>query len=87
MLNKEIKTIIDARKFIEFLIKKDLIFHLDDNVKDILWDKTIDQKTIKLLHLRHQELWTVGNPWEYAENIIDEFLKREIRLDRKNSLK
>lgn len=75
MFNKEIKTIDNAREFIQFLIKKDLMFHLDDDVDNILWDQEIDKKTIKLLHLRHQEIWTVGNPWEYAEDIIDVFLE------------
>jgi hypothetical protein len=74
MFNKEIKTIENAREFIQFLIKKDLFFHLDDDVHGILWNQDIDDKTINLLHLRHQEIWTVGNPWEYAEDIIDEEL-------------
>tara|TARA_R110000744_G_scaffold250506_1_gene366645 strand:+ start:42 stop:278 length:237 start_codon:yes stop_codon:yes gene_type:complete len=74
MFNKEIKTIENAREFIQFLIKKDLMFHLDDDVDNILWDQEIDKKTIKLLHLRHQEMWTIGSPWEYAEDIIDTFL-------------
>ena len=74
MYNKGIKTIEGARAFLQFLIKKDLMFHLDDDVHDILWNQDIDEKTINLLHLRHQEMWTVGNPWEYAEDIIDEEL-------------
>ena len=74
MFNKEIKTIEDSREFMLFLIKKDLFFHLDDNVHDILWNQDIDEKTLELLHLRHQEMWTVGNPWEYAEDIMDKVL-------------
>ena len=60
-----------ARKFIQFLIQNNLMFHLDDDVDNIIWGQDVDEKTIKLIGERHQELWKVGNPWEYAEDIID----------------
>jgi len=73
MLNQPIKTFDDARKFIQFLDKNGLMFHLDDDVDNIIWCKEVDKKTIKLIGKRHKELWNIGNPWEYAEEIIDEY--------------
>lgn len=75
MLNKKIQTIADARKFIQFLISSGLMFHLDDDVENIIWSKEVEQSTIDLITIRHKELWNVGNPWEYAEELIDQYLK------------
>jgi hypothetical protein len=77
MLNKKIQTTADAREFIQFLISKGLMFHLDDDVDNIIWGKDVDQDTIDLITIRHQELWSIGNPWEYAEEVIDQYLKDE----------
>ena len=81
MLNQPIKTIDDGRKFIQFLDKNGLMFHLDDDVDNIIWCKEVDKKTIKLIGKRHKELWNIGNPWEYAEEIIDIILQL-IELDK-----
>lgn len=70
-LRISIATTEDARKFIQFLIQNNLMFHLDDDVDNIIWGQDVDEKTIKLIGERHQELWNVGNPWEYADDIID----------------
>ena len=77
MLNQPIKTIDDGRKFIQFLDKNGLMFHLDDDVDNIIWCKDVDKKTIKLIGKRHKELWNIGNPWKYAEEIIDIILQGE----------
>ena len=77
MLNQPIKTIDDGRKFIQFLDKNGLMFHLDDDVDNIIWCKEVDKKTIKLIGKRHKELWNIGNPWEYAEEIIDIILQSD----------
>jgi len=75
MLNKKIKTTSDARKFIQFLISKNLMFHLDDDVESIIWGNDVDQNTIDLIKIRHKELWGVGNPWGYADKLITQYLK------------
>ena len=75
MLNKKIQTIADAKEFIQFLISKELMFHLDDDVDNIIWGDDVNQSTIDLIKMRHQELWSVGSPWEYAEELIDQYLK------------
>jgi len=77
MLNQPIKTIDDGRKFIQFLDKNGLMFHLDDDVDNIIWCKEVDKKTITLIGKRHKELWNIGNPWKYAEEIIDIILQGE----------
>jgi len=76
MLNKEIKTIEDAKDFLKYLIKNDLMFHLDDKPSDILWEMGTDTPPdVGLLCERYNELWGLGNPWEYAEDIIDSYLQ------------
>ncbi|MBF86304.1 MAG: hypothetical protein CL489_17760 [Acidobacteria bacterium] len=74
-MDKEIVTVEDARKFILCLIEKDLMFHLDDDVDDIIWDKDVPRALLETIKKRHEEIWNVGNPWEYAEDIINNFLE------------
>jgi len=64
----------DGIAFLDTLIKNKLMFHLDDDVSNIIWEKNTDQTTIDLITKRHQELWSVGNPWEYAEELIGGYL-------------
>jgi|TARA_R100001244_G_scaffold106382_1_gene78921 hypothetical protein len=76
-LRTEIKDTKQGIKFIKYLIKNNMMFHLDDDVSDIIWHKTLnlDLSTINLIHKRHQELWAIGNPWDYADKIITQYLK------------
>ena len=77
-MDKEIVTVEDARKFILCLIEKDLMFHLDDDVDDIIWDKDVPRALLETIKKRHEEIWNVGNPWEYADDIIGRFLDRSM---------
>jgi hypothetical protein len=71
-LHTPIDTVKKARLFIESLIKNEVMFHLDDSPINITWVKGDPPEA--LMTLRHHELWEVGSPWEYAEDIIDKFL-------------
>lgn len=75
-LHIPIKTIEQGNAFIQALIDNNLMFHLDDDVKGIIWDASLSIEVINLIETRHQELWTIGNPWKYADSIITKFLER-----------
>tara|TARA_B100000809_G_scaffold38596_1_gene33745 strand:- start:1352 stop:1618 length:267 start_codon:yes stop_codon:yes gene_type:complete len=62
----------DARTFIQFLIDNKMFFHLDDHPADIVWDVVPD--SLDEMTKRHAEMWEVGNPWKYAEDIINLFI-------------
>ena len=76
MENGKITTVKEGCKFISQLVAASLMFHLDDDVNDILWGEDLGLDEIGLIHDRQQELWKVGNPWEYAETEINQFLKK-----------
>lgn len=74
-LHYVIEDVDDGIKYLNTLIQNDLMFHIDDDVDNIIWSKEVEQSAIDLITIRHQELWSVGNPWEYAEELIDQYLK------------
>jgi len=54
----------DVRDFLEELINEDMIFHLDDDVEDIVWtSKKVSKKDIYLLKLNMIDLWNFCDPW------------------------
>jgi hypothetical protein len=65
-----------AIKFLKGLIKHGLMFHLDDDVSNIIWRKEVPSQIIELITSRHKEIWEIGNPWVYAESLINDYLNK-----------
>ena len=76
--SKRIHSIEDARVYLSHLIEARLMYHLDDDVDNILWDKNVSKSLLGLIKKRDKELWDVGNPWEYADSVITAYLRKDL---------
>jgi hypothetical protein len=53
----------DVCEFVQYLIREDLRFHLDDDPEDILWSKPLSQGEVSTLKLNMIDLWNHCDPW------------------------
>jgi|LakMenE18May11ns_1017448.scaffolds.fasta_scaffold8986597_2 hypothetical protein len=72
-LNKQIKTKRDIESYIDSLVSNDLMYHFDDNARDIVsFEENLSQEHLDLLDIRTNEMLDIDYDYafEYALKIM-----------------
>lgn len=62
-LETPITDLASAKKWIEELQDAGLMFHFDDSVEEVIWDRTMSVEDLKVLDEQRNRLYTSGFEW------------------------